>query len=83
MLYRVIVPKKVRRDLAKIDNRYWQRILAVLAILANEPHRGKPLQGDHKGEWSYHVWPYKILYRIKKQELIVLVVRIGHRQGIY
>lgn len=83
MLYRVIVPKKVRRDLAKIDSRYRQRILAVLTILANEPRRGKPLQGDHKGEWSYRVWPHRILYRIKKQELIILIVRVGHSQGIY
>ncbi len=83
MLYRVIVPKKVRRGLAKIDNRYRQRILAVLTILANEPYRGKQLRGGHAGEWSYRVWPYRILYRIKKQELIVLVVPIGHQQRIY
>lgn len=83
MRYRVIIPKKVQRGLAKIDSRYRQRILAVLAILANEPYRGKSLQGDHKGEWSYRVWPYRILYRIKRQELIVLIVRIGHRQGFY
>lgn len=83
MLYRVIVPKKVQRDLAKIDSRYRQRILAVLTILANEPQRGKQLRGDHGGEWSYRVWPYRIIYRIKKQKLIVLIVRIGHRQGVY
>lgn len=83
MLYRVIVPKKVQRDLAKIDSRYRQRILAVLTILANEPRRGKQLCGDYKGEWSYRVWPYRILYRIKKQKLIVLIVRIGHHQGVY
>ena len=83
MLYRVIVPKKVQRDLAKIDSRYRQRILAVLTILANEPHRGKQLRGDHAGEWSYRVWPYRILYRIKKRELIVLIVRVGHHQGVY
>lgn len=83
MLYRVIVPKKVQRELAKIDNRYRQRILAVLAILSHDPYRGKKLEGDHTGEWSYRVWPYRILYRIKKSALIILIIRIGHRQGIY
>ena len=83
MLYRVIVPKKVQGEIARVDSRYRQRILAVLTILANEPRRGKQLRGDHEGEWSYRVWPQRILYRIKKQKLIVLIVRIGNRQGIY
>jgi len=83
MPYRVVIPKKVKQELAKISDPWHGRILAALAVLAHEPHRGKKLRGDHKEERSYRVWPYRILYQIRKRELVILVIRIGHRQGIY
>jgi mRNA interferase RelE/StbE len=59
------------------------RVLQALEALASDPLLGKPLVGELKGLRSYRVWPYRILYEIRKRELIVLVVRIGHRQGVY
>jgi len=83
MQYQVIVPSRVQKDLARIGSRFQTRITAALVVLARDPYVGKKLKGDREGDWSYRVWPYRILYRIKKERLIVLVVRIGHRQGIY
>ncbi|MBU4299512.1 type II toxin-antitoxin system RelE/ParE family toxin [Patescibacteria group bacterium] len=35
------------------------------------------------GAYSYRVWPYRIIYRIYKNLLLIIVIRIGHRQGVY
>ncbi len=83
MQYQVILPKKVQKDLKKIDSRYINRVKAALVALAGNPYIGKGLDGEHKGQWSYEVWPYRIIYLIKKNELVVLIIRIGHRQGVY
>jgi mRNA interferase RelE/StbE len=83
MAYQVIIPKKVQKELNKIDSRYTLRINLALISLAEDPFLGKKLKGDCKDERSYHVWPYRIVYRIKQYELVVLIVKIGHRQGIY
>ncbi len=83
MQYQVVIPKKVQKELSKIDSRYIARITAVLIALAGDPFLGKKLEGDHKGERSYEVWPYRIIYRIKQLELVVLIIKIGHRQGVY
>lgn len=83
MTHRVVVPKKAQRELEKIHNIYRPKILAALTALASDPYRGKKLHGEHAGKWSYHVWPYRILYHIKNRTCIVLVVRIGHRKDIY
>lgn len=83
MEYRVIIPKKVQKDLDNIDKRYKERILAALTVLAGNPYSGKGLEGEKKGQWSYRVWPYRIIYEIYKQELIILIIRIGHRGGVY
>lgn len=83
MAYQVIIPGKVQKDLNRIDSRYKERIFAALAVLASNPYAGKGLEGEWKGEWSYRVWPYRILYKIYKKELIILIIRIGHRGGVY
>jgi len=83
MEFRVVVPKKVQKDLERIEPVFKTRIIVALAVLASDPYAGKKLGGKYSGEWSWRVWPYRIIYRIKKNELVVLVIRIGHRQGVY
>lgn len=83
MQYRLVVSKSAQKELNKIDSRYHLRILATLEAIASDPFSGKRLEGEHKGEWSVRVWPYRVIYRIHKYELIVLVVTISHRQGVY
>ncbi len=83
MEYKVVVPKRVQKEITKIDNRYRPRILSALISLRNDPYLGKKLEGKYKNERSYQVWSYRIIYRIKNNELVVLIVRVGHRQGVY
>ncbi len=83
MRYQVVVPKKVRKELDRIDHRYRLKILAAFVVLASDPFFGKKLEGEFKGRWSYRVWSYRIIYRIRRRELVVLVLNVGHRQGIY
>ncbi|MEK7082167.1 MAG: type II toxin-antitoxin system RelE/ParE family toxin [Patescibacteria group bacterium] len=83
MAYRVVVPQKVKKEFARIDRRYRARVLAVLAGLENNPYGGKKLEGERIHERSCRVWPYRIIYRIKARQSVVLIVKIGHRQGMY
>lgn len=83
MKYSVVVPKKVQKEINKINEEQKQRILESLTVIEKDPFSGKKLQGTHKGKWSYRVWPYRIIYKIKKNQLIILIVHIGHCQEIY
>ena len=82
-MYRLVIPKKVQKEIAGIDIRYRGRIIAGLKSLESTPFIGKKLHGEHKDQWSYNIWPYRIIYEIRKNELVVLVVKVGHRQGVY
>ena len=55
----------------------------ALDALEEDPFIGKKLSGEFQGIRSFRVWPYRILYEIKKKELFVFVIRIAHRQGAY
>ncbi|MCX5749013.1 MAG: type II toxin-antitoxin system mRNA interferase toxin, RelE/StbE family [Candidatus Saganbacteria bacterium] len=83
MKYCLVIPKKVQKEIGRIDKKYKGKILLALKILEEEPYTGKKLEGEYKGKWSYRVWPYRIIYEIHKNELIILIIHIGHRQSAY
>jgi mRNA interferase RelE/StbE len=76
-----------KRDLQKLDKPIQKRIAAFLQerIQAAENPRasGKALQGNLSGLWRYRVGDYRLLCRVEDEELIVLVIEIGHRREIY
>lgn len=82
-MYQIIFARLAKKDLNKIARSYKPQILAALFDLKENPHLGKPLKGKFKGFYSLRVWPYRIIYKIEKKRLVILIVRIGHRQGIY
>ena len=44
---------------------------------------GKSLSGDRSGEWRYRVGDYRIIAEIIADEVLILVVAIGHRRDVY
>lgn len=83
MQFQVVIPKKVQKELNKIPGSFRQRIISALVYLSKNPYLGKKLEGERKGQWSLKVWPYRMIYEIKKEKLIILIIKIGHRQGAY
>jgi mRNA interferase RelE/StbE len=79
-----------KRQLAKLD-RKWQAVILddlddledEIAPLDDPRSRGNPLVGDRKGLWRYRVGDYRILCELQDNDLIVLVVTIGHRCEVY
>lgn len=76
-----------KRQLAKLDRTWQVAILDYLedriAPLDDPRGYGKALVGDRNGLWRYRVGDYRILCELRDDELIVLVVTIGHRSHVY
>lgn len=83
MRYQIRIKPKARKQLDRIPEYDRVRVLASLAVISNNPYIGKKLKGDFKGLYSYRVWPYRILYKIIQRKLLIVVIRIGHRQEVY
>lgn len=83
MEFQLILQKKAKKSLNNLLPRDYQKVLAVLTQLAINPYAGKKLDGELGGSYSYRVWPYRIVYKIYKKQLVVMVLNIGHRQGVY
>jgi len=82
-MYKILLSETAEKDLEKIDNKYKPHIFAALFDLRKNPCSGKKLKGKFQNYYSLRVGFYRIIYGVYKKELNILVIRIGHRQGIY
>ncbi len=75
------------KQLKKIDIAASKRIMKYLRDrLMNQDDPtvfGKPLLHDKSGLWRYHIDNYRMICEIKNDEVIILVLRVGHRKDIY
>ena len=82
-MYRIEIEKPARKRLAKIPKKFQYKIIEAIESLSYDPFLGKKLEGEFEGKYSLRVWPYRVIYRIFKKEIFILILDIGHRQGIY
>ena len=83
MSYTVKLEPKAEKHLDKIPKQFQDRIKLALVALQNDPFLGKKLFGKYKKLYSIRVWPYRIIYEIYKDMLLIVVVDVDHRQGVY
>ena len=82
----VVFSANALKQLKKLDKPTSSRIVAYMAEvskLKNPRERGKMLVGNLLGFWRYRVGDYRILCRIKDDELVIAVVEVGHRREVY
>jgi len=84
MTYRVSLTPTAARQLRKFEPQVRRRIQAVLELLAVEPRppAATRLVGGF-GEWRVRTGDYRVVYDIEDDQLLVLVLRVGHRREIY
>ncbi|PIS38779.1 MAG: hypothetical protein COT34_01870 [Candidatus Nealsonbacteria bacterium CG08_land_8_20_14_0_20_43_11] len=82
-MYRVHLRKKAKKELNKIPPEFKKRIIASLLYLSQDPFIGEPLLGQFKGFYSLHLHPYRIIYTIYKNQLLVIIERIRHHKDAY
>jgi addiction module RelE/StbE family toxin len=44
---------------------------------------GKPLRRNLSGLFKLRVGDYRIIYQVKENEVIVVIVKVGHRREVY
>lgn len=85
-MYTVTLTRQAEKSLASLlqsQPKMGQRVAAAIDRLAHDPESGVPLRAELKGCWKYRVGPYRIIYQIVRQRLIVTIIDIGHRREGY
>jgi mRNA interferase RelE/StbE len=76
--------RRARKDLEKIPTKTQDRILKAIQNLGADPYPSgsKKLEGS-SDSFRIRVGDYRVIYEIKKKEIYILIVRIGHRKDVY
>jgi mRNA interferase RelE/StbE len=86
MTYSIELAKEAESDLEKLhrsDRKLFARILSKIESLSLDPLEGKPLVGNHKGEYSLRIGNYRIVYELDTRKYIVYILTVKHRKNAY
>lgn len=82
-MYKISLDSSTKKSLRKLDSYNQKKIINKLKKLRENPEMGKPLIGNLSGLWRLRIGKYRVIYQIKKFELLIFVLDIGHRKTIY
>lgn len=84
MAYAISYVPSAAKFLRKLDGVAARRLLGAISALASDPRPPGCTQlkgGD--GECRIRVGDYRVIYDIHDAEVVVLVLRVGHRREVY
>ena len=81
--YKILFRHSVARDLRAIPKQDLRRILTTINALSEEPRPVgmEKLSGQEK--CRVRQGNYRIIYEIRDDEVVVVVVKVGHRKDVY
>ena len=87
MIYQIVTTDKFDKSFKKLDKQTQKIIKAWieknLVGCENPRLHGKGLTANKSGQWRYRVGDYRILVEIRDNELVLVLVEVGHRSRIY
>lgn len=87
MTYHVLFTASAKKSLQKMDRAASSLILGWirknLENTENPRLHGKALTANHRGKWRYRVGDYRLIADIQDENIVILMLKIGHRREIY
>jgi mRNA interferase RelE/StbE len=84
MSCRVITTPQANRQFEKLDRQFQDRVRRAIEALADNPRpMGCVKLSGPEGWYRIRVGDYRIIYDIQDRQLVVIVIRIGHRREVY
>jgi mRNA interferase RelE/StbE len=78
----VIITKRAKRDLEKMDGVVRRRMIKKLNYLKNDPiGLSKTLTGFEQGEYRFRVGDFRVCFDFLDERIVIL--RIRHRREVY
>lgn len=87
MNFHVVFTDRAKKQLKKLDRQTYAFLIAWmkknLEGCTNPRQHGKALTANRAGQWRYRVGDYRLIAEIKENEIIILILSLGHRKEVY
>ena len=81
--YKILIKKSAVKELETIPKKDLQKIVKRINDLSDNPLPHGVQKLSHKEHYRIRQGNYRIVYSIKKNELVIYIIKIGHRKEIY
>jgi mRNA interferase RelE/StbE len=82
-MYAVEITTYAKKQFKQIGSEAQAKLTAAIRKLANNPRPHGYIKMKGREAYRIKVGDYRIIYEIHDQQLLVLVVEMGHRRDIY
>lgn len=83
-MYRVEFTKKAANQFQSLSAQIQSRLQPKLIALATEPRPSGVVKLENAdNQYRIRVGTYRIVYQIKEEVLLVLIIKVGHRRDVY
>jgi mRNA interferase RelE/StbE len=81
--YEILIERTAKKQLAAIQEPFLSNIEGAILGLANNPRPAGCKKLVNRPGYRIRVGNYRVIYSIEDKQLLILVIDIGHRQGVY
>ena len=82
-MYNLQISSKASGEIKRLGRKYQKVIIEALHDLKENPFSGKPLTRELTGRFSYRVGAYRIIYKVRRKDKIIVILTAGHRLKVY
>jgi mRNA interferase RelE/StbE len=82
-MYTLKYSSKAWKELAKLEKKDIERILIALERLRIRPESCDIKKLVGMDGYRFRVGDHRIIFDINKNELIILILKVGHRKNVY
>ncbi|MCC6639458.1 type II toxin-antitoxin system RelE/ParE family toxin [Candidatus Falkowbacteria bacterium] len=83
-VYQIEIHPSANKELQRLPEKIALKIGAALELISTDPYKyGKKLSAHFEGQYSYRVWPYRIIFEILQDRIVVIILKILHRKDAY
>lgn len=82
-MYKILYTSKAKTAIDKLHAQKKKQIKDAIERIAENTEIGKHLTQELKGLSSYRSGDYRIIYRVRRAEILIIILAIGHRRDIH
>ena len=86
-MYAIEFLPSAKKELKKLDFVIQKQVKEKIILLATDPDKLKnnikALKGDYNGKFRLRIGSYRVVFQIVEEQVVIIVIRIGHRKEVY
>ena len=83
MSYTIHILRSAQKQISRINSKDQDHIITAIRSLSENPRPTGCIKLSGRPAWRIRVGDYRVIYEIRNEQLLIMVISIGHRREVY